>query len=78
MNIFDPVVWICGQTRCFNDDVETTCRDCDVTVYHRPHAVPTAVKLCVACAEIRRGLETQKGPVFMTRQCIEDVARFYK
>lgn len=78
MNIFEPVVWVCGQTRCFNDDVEIRCNDCHVTVYHRPHAVPSAVKLCLSCSEIRRGLEKHKGAIMMTRECIADAERFFQ
>lgn len=78
VNIFDPVVWVCGNASCFNDDVETLCQDCDVKIFHRPHAITTAAKLCLPCAEIRRGLEHQKGAVVMTRQCIEDAERFFK
>jgi hypothetical protein len=78
VNIFEPAIWICGQTRCFTNDVQTLCKDCDVCIYHRPHATPTAMKLCIACSLIRRGLDGDRMPILTTREVIEEVQRFYK
>ena len=64
--------------RCFPDDIEMPCQDCHVTIYHRPHAIPAAAKLCVSCSRIRRGLESHKGMIATTRQVLEDVERFFK
>lgn len=74
----NPIVWVCGTARCFTDDVELPCRDCLITIFHRPHAVPTAVKLCMPCSLIRRGLEENPGPFVTTPKVLEDVRRFFK
>jgi hypothetical protein len=49
----EPVWLLCLTTdaeRHFDDDVETVCADCGVTIFHRPHIPPAITKLCPTCA----------------------------